>query len=443
MYGDELTIALDAYSILHTGMDQTGERFPLTFRMGAGRPPGYVYFTVPFIALFGPDELGVRGLSLFSGLGIIFLMYKLGKKLFASQNVGLWASFLTSISMWDIYLSRGGFEAHFATFLALFGVMCFLNKKYIFSAILFGLTVFTYPTFKLTLPILIVILTYFSGGMKLLKEKAFVYGGIILLLFALFSVRESMKGVSEERFLKLNVFSDVNLKEKFTQLTNEERTLSTIPSRLKPFLYNKELKYTRYIFEKYSENLSLEYLFLRGDKNPRHNPGEWGMLFLVELPLLVYGLYLLAKEDFRKLLFVVSWILIIPLGTMFMGQTHALRNAFMIPPFVLISSYAISKINLKWQIISIGLILIQFVFVMSSVYFFAPNKFGSFWSDKAKKESLDAILASKDNKVVLSTKQIDNIEYAYPLYAKVDPELVVSQYGKFPKVYGNVTITLD
>jgi len=120
-------------------MDQTGEALPLTFKMGAGRPAGYVYGSIPFVAIFGPGVWGVRGLSFVSGLGIIVLMYFLAKKLF-SKRVGLIASFLTAISMWDIYLSRAGFEAHFALFLALFAVVLFLYKKYVPMAIFFGLT---------------------------------------------------------------------------------------------------------------------------------------------------------------------------------------------------------------------------------------------------------------------------------------------------------------
>src|SRR4051812_49148080 len=69
LYGDELTITLDSYSILHTAHDSTGAFLPLTFRMGAGRPGGYVYGSTAFIALFGPGPLGVRSLSILSGLG--------------------------------------------------------------------------------------------------------------------------------------------------------------------------------------------------------------------------------------------------------------------------------------------------------------------------------------------------------------------------------------
>ena len=87
--------------------------------------------------------------------------------------------------------------------------------------------------------------------------------------------------------------------------------------------------------------------------------------------------------------------------------------------------------------------LIQLVFVSVAVYFLAPNKFADFWSTSAKAVSLKAI-ENKDNykTIILSTK-IDNIEYAYPVYAKIDPSLVIAQYGKYPKVYGNVMITDD
>jgi hypothetical protein len=79
---------------------------------------------------------------------------------------------------------------------------------------------------------------------------------------------------------------------------------------------------------------------------------------------------------------------------------------------------------------------------LQRIYFLTPNKFASFWSAEAKKISLETINNSDKSKIIkLSTKKIDNIEYAYEVYAKVDPNLVISQYGKFPKFYGNIEIT--
>ena len=447
LYGDELTMVYDSYSIMLTGLDQTGEKLPLTFKMGAGRPAGYVYGSIPFIAAFGLNELGVRGLSVFSGLGIIILVFFLAKKLF-SRQVGLWGSFLTSISLWDIYLSRAGFEAHFGLFLTLFGVVAFLYQKYIPMAFLWGLAIFTYPTFKLTIPLLFLILISFIGFKKVFSQKLFLISLFILAIFAGVSVRESVSSASEERFLRLNVFSDNSLRESIVQKINEQRTLTKLPESIKPIVYNKPLAYSRVLFENYIENLSPQFLFLRGDRNPRANPGEWGMFYLVELPLLFLGLYLLAKEENKqslplrgkKLILIVAWILIVPFATMFMGQTHALRNNLMLPAVILITSYAISKISLKLKSLIIVGIFVQILFVMVTIYFYAPNKFGSFWSLDAKTASEKAINSDKNIEVVLSTK-IDNIEYAYPVYAKIDPKLVIEQYGKWPKIYGNIIIS--
>jgi hypothetical protein len=439
MYGDELTMVYDTYSIIKTGKDSTGQPFPITFKMGAGRPGGYIYASVPFVYLFGPTEWGIRSLSLLSSLGIIVLMYFLGKKLF-NEKVGFIASFVASISLWDIYLARGGFEAHFALFLALFGIVMFLYKKYIPWAISWGLAIFTYPTFKLTLPLMFLILLWFAGVKNLIKSKLFIVSFVVLALFGGLAVRETLMGLSEQRFLSINVFSDSSVQQQIVQLVNEERGFSTLPEFLKPVFYNKPFQYFRTLLDNYTENLSIKFLYIRGDGNPRHNPGEWGMLYLVELPLLFIAIVGLWKKEKKTLILIVAWILITPLATMLINDTHGLRDDLMLPPFILLASYALYILPKKLFILSIGLFLVQLIFVLQRVYFLAPNKFASFWSGDAKAVSLATINnPNKNNTIVLSTK-IDNIEYAYPVYAKIDPNLVISQYGKFPKIYGNVII---
>jgi hypothetical protein len=126
---------------------------------------------------------------------------------------------------------------------------------------------------------------------------------------------------------------------------------------------------------------------------------------------------------------------------MLIANAHGLRSDLMLPPLILISSIAISKLSKNFAVASIGLMLVQLIFILNAVYFLAPTKFAAFWSAEARKVSLAAINSiNKDKTITLSTK-IDNIEYAYPVYAKIDPNLVISQYGKFPKVYGNVIIS--
>ena len=441
MYGDELTMVYDIYSISKTGMDATGQKLPLTFKMGEGRPGGYIYFSLPFVAAFGPTVWGVRSLSLISGLGIILLMYFLGRKLF-DEKVGLWASFLTSISLWDIYLSRGGFEAHFALFLALFGITMFFDKKYVWWAVGWGLAILTYPTFKLTLPIMLLLITALSGLKKLIKNKHFLIGISILTLFGGVAIAQTFTAGSENRFMNLNIFSDNRIKQSIIQNVNYERTVSTLPKFLKPVFINKPIEYGRKLFESYIANISPDFLVLRGDGNPRNNPGEMGMIYLAELPLIIIALFLLKKENKKNFALLSGWILITPIATALMEGPHALRNGLMLPALILLSAYTFSKLSKKQMTTVLTLIFLQLAYILIRIYTIAPAKFATFWSAPAKTAALKAIEDSKSGeKVALDVTKIDNIEYAYEVYAKLDPREVIEQSGKFPKVYGNVTIT--
>ena len=441
MYGDELTMVYDIYSISKTGMDSTGQKFPLTFHMGSGRPGGYIYFSVPFVELFGPTVWGERSLSLLSGLGIIVLVYFLGKKLF-DYRVGTIAALLMAISPWEIYLSRAGYEAHFALFLALLGVTAFVYKKYIWWGVAWGVAIHTYPTFKLTLPLMLVLLVALEGFSKLVKDKIFIIGCTVLAFFGMLAAFQTFGANSEQRFLSENIFSIQSIHEDIVQRVNSERTESTLPEFLKPIFINKQIEYSRILFENYVKNLSPEFLILRGDLNPRQNPAEMGMLYIVDLPLILIALSILWKEKKKEFLLLLFWILVTPLATMFMPETHGLRNGLMLPSLILLSAVALTRIQKKFMYTAFALMVLQLVYILVRVYFVAPNKFASFWSAKAKEVSLDAIeKSSQGEKITLSTKNIDNIEYAYEVYAKVNPREVIAQYGKFPKKFGSVTIT--
>ncbi len=442
MYGDELTMVYDTYSILKTGKDATGQVFPITFKMGAGRPGGYIYFSLPFVAFFGPTEWGVRSLSILSSIGIIILLYFLGNKIFGEKSrVGFFASALAAVSPWDIYLSRGGFEAHFALFLALLGITCFIYKKYLVWAIAWGLAIHTYPTFKLTLPLIGIVIVWFSGFKNIIKNKLFYASLLIMLIFAALSVRETLVGVSEARFLSLNLFSDQAVKQIIIQKVNTERNISSLPHIFKPVFINKQIEYTKLLVGSYFANISPQFLFLTGDGIPRHNPGEMGMLYLVEMPLLFIAVIKLFTDKRREFILLLLWILITPFATMFFPQTHALRNGLMLPALILLSAYGFYLLAAKLKPVIFTLLLMQLIYILVRIYFVAPYKFADHWSVAAKNASFTAINFVKNGgNFALSTK-IDNIEYAYEVYAKVDPILVQSQFGKLPKIFGKVMIT--
>lgn len=96
----------------------------------------------------------------------------------------------------------------------------------------------------------------------------------------------------------------------------------------------------------------------------------------------------------------------------------------------------------------LGLIFtLQFIFFIQKLYFLAPNEYSSFWSYPAKIAS-ELALQNKDTyKYIFLSDEIDSIEFAYPVYGKVEPWEVLLQnkdslqLGKFTfKKFDNIYI---
>lgn len=460
MYGDELTMVYDSFSLLKTGRDQTGKLLPLTFEMGAGRPAGYVYFSIPFVALFGPSALGVRTLSLLSSLGVIVLMYFLGKKLY-SKKVGLISAFIAAVSPLLLTLGRGGFEATFALFLALLGVVSFLyaRKKpwmYLVFTLSWGLAIHTYPTYKLTLLLLLVPLIWFTGGFKRIlsnkKEKTFVIFAVVIgIVFILPSLNQTLFGISESRFSSINIFARQDIREELVQKINYDRQISPYTGFVDVLLHNKPIEFSKLLTENYLKNLSIEYIYIDGDGNPRHNMTESGILFWAEIALIFYAVVNLWQKKKKLLFFLLSWTLIVPVASTLLAAQHSLRNSFILPPLWLISSVGLVYIleirnkTTRYMLLS-GLTIIfiwQFLLMVDRLYFISPNKHAGFWSYSAK-QAVDLALENKEKfDLVILSDQIDNVEFAYPVYAEVQPDKVINQRSRKYELNGRSFLKYD
>ncbi len=437
MYGDELTMVYDIYSILKTGHDQTGELLPLTFSMGAGRPAGYIYFSLPFIALFGPSEIGVRMLSVISGVGIIYLMFLLGRKLF-TDKVGLIAAFFTSISIWDISLSRGGFESHFALFLALLGTVAILYIKEkpwmgVLGVVSWGLAIHTYPTYKLILPIFGLVLFYYVGFKDIFKRssiKPLTVSFILFLIFTGIAFSQLVYNNSESRFYQINALSSEEVGSQIIQRINYYRNIGQGPQFINQIIYSKPQEYVALLIEGYLRNFSIEFLFLHGDGNPRHNMASGGELYIAQIPLLILGLWMLMGGEKKKTILVLGWLIIAPLATTLLLVPHALRNLFMLPPLILLSALGFRYLwDLKnyYKYIILLLFLIQFSLFTYRLHFLAPFELNRFWSYPAKQAANFALDNKSKYDFIIVNTDIDNIEYALPAYGNVDPNIVINQ----------------
>ncbi len=445
MYGDSLTLVYDAYSILKTGKDQTGQFLPLFFSMGGGRPAGYIYATIPFVALFGPTAAAARAVSILSGIGIVLLLYLLGRKLF-SEKIGIYAAFLAAIAPWELSISRGAFETHFALFLSLLGLYCFYKARenqlwWMVSAVSFALAMQTYLTYVVNISLFIGLLFWSEGFFK--DRKKLINWKPILLVCLIaaslvFSIYTSASRGSKDRFSNIALFDRPEVQANISSKVAVKRAFSAVKPELAYRIHNKYTENLALIFENYTKNFGLEFLFLKGDQEPLHNPASMGELCWGMLPLIILGIIYLYLNQRKYLGLLVGWLLIAPIAGSLVSLPHALRNSFMLPPFLILAACGLefifdqkNKSTARKILIAIFIIfLIQLPFFIYNFYFLAPNLYANFWSYNAKKGVEIALKNSKKFDYIILSTSIPDMEFAYPVYAKVDPGQVISQFSK-------------
>src|SRR5439155_2990578 len=104
-------IGYNAYSLLRTGRDEYGVRWPLAFQSyGDYKRPVYVYAAIPSIAVFGPTATGVRLPSALAGALSVPALYAVGALLLRDRRVALIAAGFLAISPWAVLFSRAARE---------------------------------------------------------------------------------------------------------------------------------------------------------------------------------------------------------------------------------------------------------------------------------------------------------------------------------------------
>src|SRR3989338_6493487 len=87
---DETAHGYNAYSILKTGRDEYGYKFPLSFRsFDDYKPPVYTYLVVPSIFVFGLNDFAVRMPSAFLGVLAVIFTYLMVYELFKNRKIAL------------------------------------------------------------------------------------------------------------------------------------------------------------------------------------------------------------------------------------------------------------------------------------------------------------------------------------------------------------------
>jgi hypothetical protein len=105
------------------------------------------------------------------------------------------------------------------------------------------------------------------------------------------------------------------------------------------FFHSKPLSWLDAFVNNYLTSFSWEFLFLHGDRNPRHNVGQMGHLLVIEVVGLMWGLAFVVKRvKKRAYQWLLLWLLTapIPAALTLDGATHASRLLLVSAPLLII-----------------------------------------------------------------------------------------------------------
>lgn len=443
---DEVAWGYNAYTLGIDGKDEFGHFLPYTSFVSFGdyKPPVYAYLTVVPLWLFGLTSFAVRFPSAFFGTLTVLVTYFLVKELFGNREIkkksswnevemlALSTAFIMAVSPWHIMLSRAAFEANVATFFIVTGVWLFLYSMrkrswlLILSVACFIISIYTFNSARIVAPLLFI--TLLLGNIKsLLRIKktlvtALIVGIILLLPIVTFLISPEAK----LRYAEVNIFSDLSI-----VTTANQEVANDHNAWWSKIIHNRRIAYSREFLKHYFDNFNPDFLFIKGDENPKFSMQDVGQLYLWDLPFIVIGTLFLFKKREGKWWIIPLWLLIGVIPAAVAKQTpHALRIESLLPMWQILTSYGfvtvVQSVKRQQKIVVSTIIFVLLIFIgyfLHGYYTHYPKEYSREWQ-YGYKEALAYVKANQNHydSIFIS----DRLErgYIYTLfYFKYDPRI--------------------
>lgn len=430
LYWDEASLGYNAFAVSQTLRDEHGESLPLTrfIAFGDYKPPGYVYAAAIPIKIFGLSEITTRLPSALAGVGLVVIAFLLGKELFGSQKkkVSLVSALLVAISPWALQFSRGAFEANLATFLSGLAIYLFLRSvrrasmgNLIACALSLAAAMYTFNTHRVFVPLMVGFLVLVNMAPIRLRLRrwlifAVVVSGLVSPLLVYSQTREGLL-----RFNEVSWIYDLDPIE--TANARQEVDGGGLVSRL---IHNRRWLFALEFFRHYTDHFKMDFLFIRGDVNPKLSIQSVGQLYLWEIVTVAVGGYGLLKRNDRVAAVILGWVLVGLVPAALARETpHALRTLNVLPVPQIVSALGVVKLgelagfSRKRMVVVGGLIVVAFSFALylHSYYVSYPRSNSLAWQD-GYKEMVEYVRTRQEGYDGVSVTGAYGRPYVYFLY---------------------------
>jgi 4-amino-4-deoxy-L-arabinose transferase-like glycosyltransferase len=371
---DEAALGYNAYSLFQTGKDEYGQILPVIFKsFGDYKPGAYIYLTVPAIALGGLNEFTTRLPSALIGILLIVAITVLAGILLGKAYV--WVALLAAINPWLIHFSRGAWEANMALFLVVLGSILLIRKRYLISAIFFGITLWTYQGAKLFTPLLIGLLAIIYQRQIFRDKKWWGFGLFILFLIPILLGWNQQSG----RLKVFSVFSYTRQMSDIEEIVRQDNNLSSIF----PLFHSESYDQLRGVVLRYTNYFSPYFVFFAGDwTNLRHTTPYYGYLHIPEILTVIIGLVVLLKRPGRHSSLIFGWLLLAPIAAaLSRDNVSGVRGLPMAIGWIMISGAGLHWIFKNKLIWSVFMVCLAFFtsFYLDLYYLHSPHMASKDW----------------------------------------------------------------
>jgi 4-amino-4-deoxy-L-arabinose transferase-like glycosyltransferase len=363
---DEISIAYDSYSINRTNKDEHNNYLPLAFQShGTYKAPGYAYLLAPLYSIFKNTNTTARLPSVILGYLTIVIIGLITFQLTKNKPTSIFSVIILASSPWHIITSRMVLESNLSLFFLALAIFLLLKSVIIkkttliyFSVFFFATSMYFYHTEWGLSPLLLFIMLFIFYRKE--RKKFF----IPLLFFSLLIMP-----------LFLNFITNLNTSARAnTELIwKGEAVVRSLENRnvlLSPLIISKA------IFEKYLENININYLFFNGTEllGKKHIFEQGLFLWPLIIPFFVglFSLKKIIKKEFFT--FFIVFILVSPIIPSFThGSASLVRNLNTVLPYTIIIAIGLYQIFTKsiiYKSIILSILILVSFFYFSSIYLF-------------------------------------------------------------------------
>lgn len=283
------------------------EEFPGT---GTFFTPTYVYSGAAWTSVFGSSIAALRAHVAFYSVLTVVAVFLVARSLLG-LDAGLFAALAAALSPWGFTFARIAWDPPLAPCFAMWAVYCFLRRWFVVSGLLFAAAMYTYPPARLHVPLIVLMLFYRS------YKSHRSYTTYLTLALAVLPLA----------ILPLNTRANALA------------------------VWSTEAPFTRFAWNLLS-HLSLDFLVLRGDLNPRHGTQAFGILSWLDLLALVAGVWFLRRQQWQPAVFAaVGWLGALAVASLtWEGIPHALRSLTGWPFLALLTGTLLAAACERWRV---------------------------------------------------------------------------------------------